>query len=190
VVVRLLLELQAAWGLAADQLEAVGEKTWLGLRVGDRVVAGEEKRMAATLLAEGKDAIREEVLKLRAMQANYSGGAAGAAMSLEVSKDLTLMLQQPYNAAAAARVNHDMMITTSAVTASNHQDAGDAIAAAPARQCPVQLDLLPLRPLSHSITSSRAASPPQSYSTSSKLYFSWQPPSVRSDSRSNSGSGG
>lgn len=147
--------------------------------------------MAATLLAEGKDAIREEVLKLRAMQANYFGGAAGAAMSLEVSKDLTLMLQQPYNnaAAAAARVNHDMMITTSAVTASNHHDAGDAIAAAPARQCPVQLDLLPLRPLSHSITSSRAASPPQSYSTSSKLYFSWQPPSVRSDSRSNSGSG-
>ncbi|CAM6014989.1 unnamed protein product [Sphagnum balticum] len=141
--------------------------------------------MAATLLAEGKDAIREEVLKLRAMQANYSRGAAGAAMSLEVSKDLTLMLQQPYNA-AAARVNHDMMITTSAV--SNHHDAGDAIAAAPARQCPVQLDLLPWRPLSHSITSSRAASPPQSYSTSSKLYFSWQPASVRSDSRSNSGS--
>ncbi|CAK9264083.1 unnamed protein product [Sphagnum jensenii] len=103
-------------------------------------------------------------------------------MSLEVSKDLTLMLQQPYNAAAAAaaRVNQDMMITTSAVTASNHHDAGDAIAAAPARQCPVQLDLLPLRPLSHSITSSRAASPPQSYSTSSKLYFSWQPASVRS----------
>ncbi|CAM6051896.1 unnamed protein product [Sphagnum compactum] len=83
-----------------------------------------------------------------------------------------------------------MMITTSAVTASDHHDAGDAIAAAPARQCPVQLDLLPLRPLSHSITSSRAASPPQSYSTSSKLYFSWQPASVRSDSRSNSGSGG
>lgn len=178
--------------MAADQLEAVGDKTWLGLRVGDRVLAREEKRMAATLLAEGKDAIREEVLKLRAMQANYFGGAAGAAMSLEVSKDLTLMLQQPYNAAAAAaaRVNQDMMITTSAVTASNHHDAGDAIAAAPARQCPVQLDLLPLRPLSHSITSSRAASPPQSYSTSSKLYFSWQPPSVRSDSRSNSGSGG
>ncbi len=179
--------------MAADQLEAVGDKTWLGLRVGDRVVAREEKRMAATLLAEGKDAIKEEVLKLRAMQANYFGGAAGAAMSLEVSKDLTLMLQQPYNAAAAAaaaRVNQDMMITTSAVTASNHHDAADAIAAAPARQCPMQLDLLPLRPLSHSITSSRAASPPQFYSTSSKLYFSWQPASVRSDSRSNSGSGG
>ncbi|CAK9219363.1 unnamed protein product [Sphagnum troendelagicum] len=82
-----------------------------------------------------------------------------------------------------------MMITTSAVTASNHHDAGDAIAAAPARQCPVQLDLLPLRPLSHSITSSRAASPPQSYSTSSKLYFSWQPASVRTYS-SRGGHGG
>jgi hypothetical protein len=98
-----------------------------------------QEKYSRMLLAEGKDRLREEVQRLRAMQ------ASGASLGLSV--DLSMMV-------AGGR---DQCTTVG-------------------RQCPVQLDLLPMRPASQSSPAVPAPNP-----------FAWQPLYTRS--RSNSASG-
>ncbi|CAM6110387.1 unnamed protein product [Calypogeia fissa] len=98
------------------------------------------------LVAEGKDRLREEVQRLRAMQ--------GSGASLGLSVDLSMMVARG-------------------------QDDSSTVG----RQCPVQLDLLPMRPASSQ--ASPAAAP--SSHVSSHNPFSWQP--LFNRSRSNSASG-
>ncbi|KAL3698818.1 hypothetical protein R1sor_012894 [Riccia sorocarpa] len=107
------------------------------------------------LLAEGKDRLREEVQRLRAMQ--------GSGASLGLSVDLSMMV--------AARSQEDYASNTSS------------------RRHPVQLDLLPMRPISQSFPA--AAVPPAplapAQSQSDNNPFPWKP--LFNRSRSNSVSG-
>ncbi|KAL2645432.1 hypothetical protein R1flu_013019 [Riccia fluitans] len=101
------------------------------------------------LLAEGKDRLREEVQRLRAMQ--------GSGASLGLSVDLSMMV------------------------ARSHEDCSTV------RRHPVQLDLLPMLPVSQSFPAAVAAPQPPAQSTQSSNPFPWKP--LFNRSRSNSVSG-
>lgn len=99
-----------------------------------------ERSGGAMMLVEGKDRLREEVQRMRAM--------ANSGASLGLGVELGMMVQRGSESCAP-------------------------------RACPVQLDLLPLRPMSQSNSCSQAP-------TSSHNHFTWQPLMA---SRTNSGSG-
>ncbi|KAH8941515.1 hypothetical protein BDL97_14G044800 [Sphagnum fallax] len=112
------------------------------------------------LLAEGKERFKEDLRTMRVMSA-AEDSVVGTARSLGLNvMDLGVMMVQQ-------RGGYEMNSSSSS--------------APPARQCPVQLDLLPgLRPAS--VTP--AAAPSSTNNT-----FSWQPAPLRNGSRTNSGSG-
>ncbi|BBN03526.1 homeobox-leucine zipper protein [Marchantia polymorpha subsp. ruderalis] len=100
------------------------------------------------LLAEGKDRLREEVQRLRAMQ--------GSGASLSLSVDLSMMVARSQDDCSTVR-----------------------------RQCPVQLDLLPMP----TFPSAAAAPHPPTQQSQSQSHnpFPWKP--LFNRSRSNSASG-
>jgi hypothetical protein len=144
-------------------------------------------------LAEGKDAIREEMVKLSwamMQQANYSGPPVSLGAAGSVSKNLSLKLQQQptISAAVAASAMEDVHDITAAAVISNNASAGVTITPAPRKQFPVQLNLLPPLPCPSSVQSpsksSSAMSPQLPYpSCSSKYSFpmTWQHPAISLD---------
>jgi hypothetical protein len=144
-------------------------------------------------VAEGKDAIREEMVKLSwsmMQQANHSGPAVSLGAAGSVSKNLSLMLQQqptisPAVAASAMEDVHD--ITAAAVT-SNNANAGVVTAPARRKQFPEQLNLLPPLPCPSGVQSpsksSSAMSPQLPYTSCSSKYsfpMTWQHPAISLD---------
>ncbi|CAM6038625.1 unnamed protein product [Sphagnum compactum] len=144
-------------------------------------------------LAEGKDAIREEMVKLSwamMQQANYSGPAVSLGAAGSVSKNLSLMLQQQptISAAVAASAMEDVHDITAAAVTSNNANAGVIITPAPRKQFPVQLNLLPPLPCPSSVQSpsksSSAMSPQLPYTSCSSKYsfpMTWQHPAISLD---------
>jgi hypothetical protein len=144
-------------------------------------------------LAEGKDAIREEMVKLSwamMQQANYSGPAVSLGAAGSVSKNLSLMLQQQpsISAAVAASAMEDVHDITAAAVTSNNANAGLMITPAPRKQFPVQLNLLPPSPCPSSVQSpsksSSAMSPQLPYTSCSSKYsfpLTWQHPATSLD---------
>lgn len=146
-------------------------------------------------VAEGKDAIREEMVKLSwsmMQQANHSGPAVSLGAAGSVSKNLSLMLQQQPTtisaAVAASAMEEDVHDITAAAVTSNNAHAGVVITPAPRKQFPVQLNLLPPLPCPSSVQSpsksSSAMSPQLPYTSCSSKYsfpMTWQHPAISLD---------
>ncbi|KAH9535278.1 hypothetical protein CY35_17G044400 [Sphagnum magellanicum] len=148
-------------------------------------------------LAEGKDAIREEMVKLSwamMQQANYSGPAVSLGAAGSVNKNLSLMLQQQptISAAVAASAMEDVHDITAAAVTSSNANAGVIITPAPRKQFPVQLNLLPPSPCPSSVQSpsksSSAMIPQLPYTSCSSKYsfpMTWQHPAISLDRSDN-----